>query len=172
MVRIFVDMDGTIAKWCPDGADRLYDEHYFSSLPVMQQMTQAVNRLVEISPQYDLKVYSLSAVLKDSPYAEKEKNMWLDRHTIIKNRIFVPNGADKTEYVPRGIKKYDFLLDDYSKNLHEWRVKENAIKLLNGINNTKHTWKGNKISSRNSPEQIVERILSICLCGQTVTEEY
>lgn len=98
-------------------------------------------------------VYILSAYLTDSQYAFDEKNEWLNRYLQIDNdhRIFVKYGDDKSKYIENGITNTDYLIDDYTKNLNEWREAGGTpIKFLNGINNTKGTYDGLVISEENT----------------------
>ena len=50
------------------------------------------------------------------------------------------------------------LLDDYTKNLEVWEPPAVVVKLLNDINNSKGSWKGNKISFNRSPREIATSI--------------
>ena len=53
------------------------------------------------------------------------------------------------------------MLDDYTLNLNDWPVKENAILLLNGINHTHKSWQGSKIRFDKAPYLIASNILGI-----------
>ena len=180
--RICVDMDGTIAEW--RNIDLKLDEQeeadpatvasklfeiltqrgYYESLRPIHKVLHAVD---ELTKNPDVEVFIITCYLpnteKSSPY--QEKNSWLDDllPQIDKaHRIFVPNGEDKTRYVPGGVKSTDFLLDDYTKNLNDWEAAGGVgIKILNGINHTKGTWAGSKISAMQSHEDIMEKILSV-----------
>ncbi len=139
--RLFVDMDGTLTEFLPQSSmEPLYKRGYFSSLPPHVQVIDAVRTLILEHPQ--IEVYVLSAYLTDSPYALAEKNEWVDRYLPemdAAHRIFVPNGSDKRACV-NDVREDDVLLDDYTKNLLRWQPSR-AIKLINGINHTKKTWK-------------------------------
>lgn len=121
--RLFVDMDGTLAVFKPvDELETLYEEGYFKRLAPQRNVVEAVRKIIMEHPEIEVNI--LSAYLTDSEYALKEKNEWLDRYLPEINqdhRIFVACGADKKEGIRDGIRKTDFLLDDYTKNLNEWQ---------------------------------------------------
>ncbi len=145
--RLFVDMDGTLAVFHPaDSLEGLYEEGYFRGLEPMPGPLQAVKKIIREQPGTE--VYILSAVLTDSKYALEEKNAWLDLYLpeIPKERrIFTPCGVEKSAYIPGGVRPEDWLLDDYTHNLMQWSPPGHGIKLLNGINHTRGTWKGDCI---------------------------
>ena len=143
-IRLFVDMDGTLAKFNPvTKMETLYEKEYFSKLPPMWNMVLAVKNLVASK---DMEVFILSACL-DSPYAREEKNQWLDEYLPEidnEHRIFCEYGKEKSLFISHHIES-DVLLDDYTKNLNAW--KGVGIKVLNGINDTNKSWKGERINS-------------------------
>lgn len=146
--RLYVDMDGTLAIWQEiEYFERLYEEGYYRNLLPQMPVVQSVRELMK---ENNYEVYILSAYLTDSPYALEEKQAWVDMYLpqIAKeNRIFIPYGQDKSAYIEGGVKESDYLLDDYTKNLIDFdRSGGNAIKLLNGINHTRGTWKGASVS--------------------------
>lgn len=160
--RLFVDMDGTLAVFRPvDHLEALYEEGYFYNLPPQMEVVEAVRMLAK-SGNYE--VYIMSSVLSDSHFALAEKNLWLDRYLPeidVGHRIFPPCGENKLEYVPDGVRESDCLLDDYSKNLHEWEPPAKGIKLMNGINGTRGTWAGEKVQHDVLPEQMAARLMMI-----------
>ena len=114
--RLFVDMDGTLAKFKVAELEELYRPGYFADLEPQQSVVDAIRLVCESRP--DIEVYILSAVLSDSATARAEKNRWLDQslpELEENHRIFLPCGKEKSAYVPRGIGKSDFLLDDYTR---------------------------------------------------------
>ena len=140
--RLFVDMDGTLAVFKPvDEMETLYEKGYFLNLEPHENVVAAVKEI--IAKNSDIEVNILSAYLSDSKYALQEKNAWLDKYLPEidrEHRVFVPCGTDKKEGIRDGIRKDDFLLDDYTKNLNEWQPPARGIKLLNGINHSRGTW--------------------------------
>ncbi len=160
--RIFVDMDGTLAEFHPvDTMETLYEQGYFAQLAPHENVVNGIKTFMKENP--DAEVFILSSVLTDSPKALPEKNAWLDRYLpeiSMGKRIFVPCGSAKNEFVPSGICENDVLLDDYSKNLHEWTGK--ALKLMNGINGTKGSFQGEKISAEMSAAEFAGRLAAFC----------
>lgn len=149
MKRIYIDMDGTVAKWNPTASfEELHEKGYFANLNPLKPMLQS---LKELSSQKEVELFILTSYLPESKYAKEEKKAWLDKHMpFIKeeNKIYVKYGNDKSTYVRGGVSENDYLIDDYTKNLEEWdRSGGSAIKLMNGINHTRGSWKGQKIDA-------------------------
>lgn len=153
--RLFVDMDGVLAVFRPvDQLEKLYERNYFLELPPQEEVLRAVKELIR---KGDYEVYILSAVLSDSKHALEEKNMWLDLYlpeVPVERRLFPPCGTDKRQAIEGGVKPTDVLMDDYTKNLLQWDPPGSGLKLLNGINHTRGTWKGVSVSL----EHIVEEL--------------
>lgn len=165
MSRLFVDMDGTLSVFRKiDAIEELYEQGFFISQEPHQNVVDAVKLFIKSNPETE--VYILSAYLVDSKYALEEKNKWLDRYVPEipqENRIFVPCGSCKRDSI-ENVNENDFLLDDYTHNLNEWSPPAHGIKLMNGINHTKGTWKSDKVFFDRTPEEIVMDIESImCL---------
>lgn len=144
--RLFVDMDGTMFEWKSASTyENLFEKGYYEYLEPYQDVVNSINRLCttlnDINNPFD-EIYILSSYLSGSKYAKEEKNKSLDKYTLIgeDNRIFIPDGDIKSDYIPF-IAKNDYLLDDYTKvNLNKWKeAGGTAIKLINDINNTQGT---------------------------------
>ena len=104
--------------------------------------------------------------MADSKYTLEEKNMWLDKYLPeidMSHRIFPPCGSDKKEYIPSGIRKNDYLIDDYTHNLTLWSPPAQGIKILNGINHTNRTWKGSRLSLNKAPKELSKDIANIVM---------
>lgn len=161
--RLFVDMDGTLAKWEDvPYFERLLEEGYFRDRPPMQNVIDAVKNVYNQHP--DVEVYILSSCLKESQYAEAEKNAWLDEHLPeidAEHRLFPAFGEDKGTAIPEGVKENDFLLDDYSQNLFLFDPPATGIKLLNGINHTRESWEKNALSYTKTPQELADDIYTI-----------
>lgn len=160
-VRAFIDMDGVLAKFNQvDTLETLYEPGYFLNLAPQENVLEAVKLLVK-DPHVE--VFILSSVLPDSRYALAEKNAWLNRflpEIDKEHRIFPPCGGEKKNYIPYGIRETDCLLDDYTQNLSNWEPPAKGIKLLNGINHTKGTWQGAKVSHELDGEELYQRIIA------------
>ena len=96
----------------------------------------------------------------DAPHIPKDKDVIIDKHLPFinrENRIYIPYDAKKTDYIQ--ITSCDYVLDDLTTNLVE--VEESGghgIKLLNGINANKRTWKGPAVHKDYPYTLIVEQL--------------
>lgn len=171
-IRKFLDLDGTAAVFKPvDTLETLYEKGYFYNLEPNQNVVDAVNIIIKEHPE--IEVFVMSAVLSDSKYALQEKNQWIDKYLpgIDKeHRIFPPCGANKLDYIPGGVRETDLLMDDYTHNLTLWEPPARGIKLLNGINHTRETWRGNRLRYDKPPEELAENIVDIAVNGLIVRD--
>ncbi|MDO4318683.1 MAG: hypothetical protein Q4C48_10850 [Lachnospiraceae bacterium] len=139
--RLYIDMDGTLAKWqSVQRPEDLYEPGFFARMQPQEVVVSAVCWLIRTG---DMEVYILSTVLSDSPYARSEKLGWLRQHLPelpYNHVLFAPCGTCKAEYVPGGVQRDDLLLDDCTNNLREWPGL--GIKLLDGVNHTHQSWRG------------------------------
>ncbi len=149
-MRIFVDMDGTLAQWNNVEFEQLFEQGYYRNLKPNQALVADVNKLIKKGED----VYILSAYLTDSEYAKAEKEEWVRQYLPElkdENKIFVPYGTNKAEYLKEHyspIKADDYLIDDYTQNLLEWKeYGGTGVKYLNGINHTRGTWQGLRLNS-------------------------
>lgn len=138
MTRLFIDMDGTLARFHDEVQylERMFEKGFFLNLQPFSEAVEAVNSLAR-SGQYE--VYILSAAIDgEPPYCQEEKNQWLDKFCPDidrEHRIFTRMGMQKAEYIPGGISSDDILWDDYNKNLEEWRSAGGfSVKCHNNIN--------------------------------------
>ena len=165
--RLFVDMDGTLAEFRKVTAlEELYERGYFSGLRPQENVVTAIRRLAR---DPSVQVYVLSAVLFDSHYALDEKNSWLDRYLPElgrEQRIFVPCGESKALYISSYLCPEDILLDDYTVNLEDSRMHGGTcVKLLNGINHTRRSWDGARLSKARLPGQLADALLTVARGG-------
>ena len=163
---MYVDMDGTLAEFKKvDTLEKLYEKGYFLNLEPHMNVVDAIRSIV--TDHSEIEVYILSAVLSDSPYAVTEKNAWLNQYLPeidISHRLYPHCGTDKKEFLERefgSIGNKDFLLDDYSANLHSWEPPAKGIKLMNGINGNHGTWNKEKVSIECEAADMTECILNI-----------
>ena len=190
-IRIFVDMDGTIARFHDENLylERMFEKGFFSGLKPFDNAVEAIKHIIDNHPNAD--VYVLSAAIT-TPYCLAEKNAWLDKYlpNIDKeHRIFVENlSTAKSLCVPGSymykddngkyhnkIFKNDILIDDYNKNLEEWEKDGGtAIKAKNNINHKGlhgELWKGDLIDITDTAESIVERLTEIIVSREKGIEE-
>ena len=172
-MRIFVDMDGTLAKWNNVSSEQLLEQGYYRNLEANQKLVDDVNSLIKQGED----VYILSCYLTDSKFAFDEKREWIkeylpelpeEKYILIPysepeldkdgNIIKDENGkvkmvqTNKAEYLKEHyspITNQDYLIDDYTKNLLEWKEYGGiGVKYINGINHTRGTWNGLMINEK------------------------
>ena len=165
-INLFVDMDGTLAKFYykKNCLEKMYEQGYFENLP-LYAMAKHIDEFAK--KDTCVNVYILSACI-NSPYCEQEKVAWLLKNMPNlnpKNFIFTKVGESKKQKVALTIdnmQEYvNILLDDYTKNLVEWsNGGENmiGIKFLNGINDTTKTWQGAKVKGFSKLEEIIQKL--------------
>lgn len=165
-IRIFADMDGTMCRFYEksDCLERMYASGFFKNLNSYENVVEGLKLLMESG----IRVYILSAVdPKTRKIAEEEKKIWIRRYfpnLLFEFFIFVEMGTNKAEKIC-SITKSDILIDDYNKNLLEWRkAGGTSVKLVNEINdkgNFGPLWNGERIRYDFSPERIFEEIKRI-----------
>lgn len=162
--RLFVDMDGTLVVWKhARNVEQLLEEGYFRTMPPYKSVVQATKLLIDAG----LPVYSLSAYMTESQYALDEKNGWLDEYIPEINsahRVFCPCAESKWQHAREmsDDNAINVLLDDYSLNLHDWAENGGVgIKLMNGVNGTKGSWQGHKVSRFCPAEHLAKEILNL-----------
>lgn len=195
-LRLFLDMDGTLFHWnnvvlsaySEDAnkdeyeriLDILYGKSYYKDLAPYDNMIEAVKILID---EGIVDVYICSCVLKDREHPDQiDPNCAADKKAALQKAfgdripddhiIFAMDGTDKRLYIPGGVKPTDTLIDDNTaRNLRVWTEKGMAIKILNGVNSTKGTWRGPSISVADSPEKIAKDIKAVMLYNQLVIAE-
>ena len=159
-IRIFVDMDGTLARFHDENLylERMFEKGFFRDLKPFENAVAAIEKLANDSTA---EIYILSATLNSCSL--DEKNQWLDKYlpnVDNEHRILMESSAGfKSLCVPGNymykddngkyhikISENDILIDDYNKNLEGWeRDGGTAIKAKNNINHKGlhgELWKG------------------------------
>lgn len=164
-INLFVDMDGTVAKFYykKNYLEKMYEQGYFENLP-LYAIAKEIDEFAKIDTCVN--VYILSACV-DSPYCEQEKVAWLLRNMPNikpKNFIFTKVGESKVEKAKAIVENWcdciNILLDDYSKNLEDWKKHKTCvgIKFLNGMNDTTKNWIGYKVKTFGQLEEIIRSL--------------
>lgn len=137
--RIFIDMDGTLCRFHDTEhkyIEQMWEKGFYINLQPFEEFVKAISLCIDRN--VDTEFFILSAVLEtEPPFAEEEKREWLHRHfpqLSDKNMLFVPAGADKSSMIS-DMSSDCILIDDYNKNLSEWRQQGGtAIKFINDVN--------------------------------------
>lgn len=155
--RIFFDMDGTLSQWEDNPIEVVAKPGYFYNRKPVLTMVDALRK---IQNQGSYEVYVLSSVFVDD-HSVNEKIAWNALYTGVpkSHQIYVPYGQDKQDYLAQfsPVNNWDILVDDFSYNLHQWKGK--GIKVYNGVNGTKGSWKGAAVRNSFSADMIAEYIL-------------
>lgn len=148
MIKLFIDLDGTVAKFNVRNALERFDKEkgFFAKLGAYVGI-EVVNELAKNN-----NIYVISA--SPNEQADKDKMIWLEKYlpNISKDNItFCRLGQNKAKIIEE---KYSIkidnnclLLDDYTKNLNEWEsFGGKGIKRLTTIaDNSRKLWKGLQI---------------------------
>lgn len=179
--RVFIDMDGTLARFHAENnyLERMYEPSFFSELAPYENAVEAAAKLAVGG---EAEVYVISSVIEGYPPGDcaEQKHAWLDEHLPMidrAHRIFPPMGANKTEYVPEGVRADDVLVDDYNKNLEEWQsAGGTSVKFVNDINDrglVGKRWEGERVYYSASAEDTAARLGEIAnIAQEKVTQEH
>ncbi len=190
-IRIFVDMDGTLARFHDEQLylERMFEKGFFAGLKPFDNAVEAIKHIIDNHPNVD--VYVLSTAIT-TPYCITEKNAWLDKYlpnVDKEHRILMESSAGfKSLCVPGNymykddngkyhikISENDILIDDYNKNLKGWeRDGGTAIKAKNNINHRGlygALWNGELIDVTDTADSIVERLTEIIVSREKGIEE-
>lgn len=119
-VRIFLDLDGTLAKFnVPNALNRFENEKgFFANLGAYK----GIDKINELAKQGNIYIISASP----NRDADKDKMKWINKFlpTIPKDNIIICRCGECKAFVLQKlgliIDKACYLLDDYTKNLIEW----------------------------------------------------
>lgn len=132
---IYCDMDGVLADFdkVPNAVARYKnEENFFYDLEPIEANVSAIKKLIKQG--YQVKILSKSPHEK----ADYDKRLWLEKYLPeikIENMIFARPHQTKISFVNEFEKSFSLLLDDYEKNIDEWR-NENGIALTITKENT------------------------------------
>jgi 5'(3')-deoxyribonucleotidase len=162
-VNLFLDMDGTLAKFYanPNYMEKMFEPNYFATLKPYA-IVDTIKEIIKEMPI--IKVMVLSACV-DTEYCEEEKQIWLDHYLPEipqENRAFCKVGEDKTDLARLLVGKDDIniLLDDYSVNLEQWQAQGwVAIKYVNGINDKQGKDYPLKVKSGKQLKELLTKII-------------
>lgn len=162
MRRVFFDMDGTLNVWAlGDHIDKVSAPGYMRTRTPIDNMVEA-SRLLH---KAGIEVWILSSVL---PYEHSmpDKDYWIDKHCpwfLPDQRIYTPYGTNKADFLQGVAGPGDVFLDDYTANLKEvegvFGEDLVCVKVLNGINDTNHSWHGRRISVFSDAETLAKTIM-------------
>lgn len=162
MKKLFLDMDGTIAKFnSKKNALKRFDREpgFFSSLKPFAHLS-VINKLIATQK---VEVYIISA--SPNEQADQDKLIWIKQHLTnlsMNNICFCRLNTNKAKEIKEQlniiIDKDCYLLDDYNKNLFDWTNNNGiGIKRLTSLaNNSRKLWKGLSIRSLKELEQLFE----------------
>lgn len=152
MIKIFLDLDGTLARFNVRNALERFDKEkgFFSRLLAYKGI-EIVNELAKTN-----QLFIISA--SPNEQADIDKMIWLEKYlpNIKKENITICRlGENKAKVIENKyniiIDKSCFLLDDYTKNLIEWEnVGGIGIKRITKVaDNSRKIWKGQELKHLN-----------------------
>ena len=167
MIKLFLDMDGTIAKFNSKrkALERFKTEKsFFANLKPFKYIEE-VNKLItsEIA-----EVYVISA--SPNAQADSDKLTWLNTYlpNLTIDRIcFCRIGENKAIEIKRqlniDIDESCLLLDDFTNNLIEWKNSKGiGIKRITSLaNNKSKRWKGYCLKNLNELSNLVKEIAEV-----------
>ena len=145
MKKIFLDLDGTLAKFNVKNALKRFDNEkgFFAKLGAYKNI-EKINEMAKAGNVYIISV-------SPNEQADNDKMIWIKKYlpnVKIENIVLCRLGENKAEIIENKynikIDKNCMLLDDYTKNLIEWEtVGGVGIKRLTKVaDNSTGKWKG------------------------------
>ena len=145
MKKIFLDLDGTLAKFnVPNALERFdKEEGFFSKLGAYK----GIESINELAKNNNLFIISASP----NEQADKDKMIWIEKYLLninINNITICRIGENKAKIIQDKynitINEQCYLLDDYTKNLIEWEnFGGTGIKRLTTVaDNSRKIWQG------------------------------
>lgn len=145
MKKIFLDLDGTLAKFNVRNALKRFDNEvgFFAKLGAYKN----IEKINEMAKNGNVYIISASPNLQ----ADNDKMTWIKKYLYnvpVENIVLCRLGENKAKIIEEKynckIDKNCYLLDDYTKNLTEWEtVGGVGIKRLTTVSdNSRKLWKG------------------------------
>lgn len=182
MKRLFVDMDGVLARFHEhnDCLERMDEKGFFKNLNAYENVVEALDVLFSFDSVQDcLELWILSSIYPYCYYQVKEEKIHWLQHSFSKNlrqaawennMIFPVINDEKTkaDYIKEHFGEINadfFLLDDYSCNLRGWKAAGGtSIKLVNDINDKGTNgplWDGKRIRYDYEPHRFATELKEI-----------
>ena len=145
MKKIFLDLDGTLAKFNVKNALKRFDNEkgFFAKLGAYKN----IEKINELAKNGNVYIISASPNLQ----ADSDKMLWIKKYldnVPLDNIILCRLGENKAKIIKSkcniDIDNTCYLLDDYTKNLIEWEQQGGkGIKRLTKVSdNSRKLWKG------------------------------
>ena len=158
MKRIFLDLDGTLARFNVRNALERFDkeEGFFANLLAYKGI-EVVNELAKTN-----QLFIISA--SPNEQADKDKMIWLEKYLpniSVENITLCRLGQNKAQIIQDKynitINEECYLLDDYTKNLNEWEsFGGKGIKRITFVSdNSRKLWKGLTLTHLKELENIL-----------------
>ena len=170
-IKLFVDMDGTIAKFyhTPNYLEKMYEPGYFVNL----KPYAILKTIKQLASKSNIEVFVLSACVQ-SEYCKLEKVAWLDKYlpeVDFEHRILIDVGENKADFIDYDVDTINVLLDDYSRNIYEWNEYDFdniGIKFVNGINDKTNKQYNLKVRNGKQLEKLLSQIALYGIGEQTI----
>ena len=158
MKRIFLDLDGTLARFNVRNALERFDKEvgFFANLLAYKGI-EIVNELAKTN-----QLFIISA--SPNEQADKDKMIWLEKYLpniSVENITLCRLGQNKAQIIQDKynitINEECYLLDDYTKNLNEWEnFGGKGIKRITFVSdNSRKLWKGLTLTHLKELEKIL-----------------
>jgi len=166
----YFDMDGVVVEYqrhAYEGNDPLFmrkNQHYFKDLNPDRKMLEVIDKMHQRSRYTGDRIYLLTSIPMSGAIFNEHfhdkihwAHTWLPYLDIDSILISVTSKRDAVEYIQNHqLSDNDILIDDYNKNLNDWRkAGGHAIKYCNGINSPE-SFSGMKIYSTQSVIEILK----------------
>ena len=166
--KVFFDMDGVLNVWeLGEHISTVAAPGYMRNRRPIESMIRASKILADNGYE----VWIASAVLPYE-YSVPDKQYWIRKYCPWfeeSHQIFMPYGTDKSRSLDGLVTPGDVFLDDYTSNLRDlhgaFGGSLECIKVLNGINDTNHSWTGHRVSVYSDAESIAAAVVGFSIVG-------